>query len=160
MIICGIDPAINKCGWGIIECNQNYENNVNYLSSGCFISDIKDKNYFNKLQILLHKVQDLIKIYNPKKIIMEQNFLNSNPKTSLQLSATRGAIIGLFLMSNIDVIEILPSVVKKNITGSGNADKDQVLYMINQLLKINITQLDESDAIACALSECFQTKYV
>ena len=45
-----------------------------------------------------------------------------------------------------------PKLVKKNITGSGVASKDQVKEMVKKLLNVNPKNEDSSDALAVAIS--------
>ena len=50
------------------------------------------------------------------------------------------------------ILEIQPKLVKKNITGSGSASKDQVNLMIKKILNIAPKSEDSSDALAVAMS--------
>ena len=55
-----------------------------------------------------------------------------------------------------------PRKVKQSITGNGAADKKQLQYMVQQILKMDKppSPLDVSDALAIALCHVNQNKYL
>ena len=62
------------------------------------------------------------------------------------------------MQSGIPVTEYAPRKIKQSITGNGNAGKEQVWKMLQQILKIHheIDHLDASDALAVAICHHFQ----
>ena len=55
-------------------------------------------------------------------------------------------------MQSVPVVEYSPSEVKQAVVGKGNADKQQVQYMVKTLLNLRETPFsDAADALACAL---------
>ena len=56
-------------------------------------------------------------------------------------------------MHDLKISEFTPKYIKKSLTGSGNADKTQMIKMISLLLpKAQIKYDDEADALAIALA--------
>jgi crossover junction endodeoxyribonuclease RuvC len=62
--------------------------------------------------------------------------------------------------AGIPVTEYSPKKVKQSVTGNGNADKQQVWKMLQQILQLQTTtqysQYDASDALAVAVCHHFQ----
>ena len=61
--------------------------------------------------------------------------------------------------NEMQVMEFRPNQIKSAITGVGKADKQQVQYMATRLVpKADPKTLDESDALAIALTGLFELK--
>ncbi len=155
MIILGIDPALNKTGYGVIELMQ--DNSMKYLTSGIIKID-GSKTMIEKLSILNQEFKKIIKKWQPEHIAIEDIFINKNPMTSLKLGQARGAIITSCLEHNeINnekfIFEYAPNLIKKSIVGVGRAEKSQVAMMVKILLSIKeeLRYDDESDALAVAI---------
>jgi len=77
-----------------------------------------------------------------------------NPQSMLKLGRAQAAAMLAILNQGVSVVQYTPKMVKRSVTGNGNASKEQVAYMITSLLKFE--QLDEeisedtSDALAVA----------
>ena len=153
MIILGIDPSLNSTGYGIIKKEGS---SLFYISSGV-IAARKDDTFYEKLVNTSKALEDLILEFSPEKVGVEETFVNSNSKTSLKLGMARGAIILTLAKANLKIFEISPNLAKKNITGNGKAEKEQVAFMVGKLLcnipqeKIFKTE-DETDALAMAIA--------
>ena len=64
----------------------------------------------------------------------------------------RGVAILVLAEAKIMTKELPPRLVKKNITGTGTASKDQINSMVRRLLNIIPKNEDSSDALAIAIS--------
>jgi crossover junction endodeoxyribonuclease RuvC len=149
MKILGIDPGLNKTGWGLISVEGN---NISFIDSGTIKTNAKDP--IHKRIVHIHK--NIIKImeqHKPHQAAIEETFINNNPISSLKLGHARGVImLSLSLNNNIDIFEYSATAVKKTITGFGRADKNQISVMIKYLLpSSNAKTEDESDALAIAI---------
>ncbi len=92
-------------------------------------------------------------------IVLERLFFFRNQKTVITISQAQGVILLLAAQNNIPVEFLTPLQIKSIITGYGKADKKAVQKMISLTLKIpDITQDDESDAVACGLAYCYLNK--
>jgi crossover junction endodeoxyribonuclease RuvC len=62
------------------------------------------------------------------------------------------------MQRSIPVTEYSPRKIKQSITGNGNAGKEQVWKMLQQILEIRmeIVRFDASDALAVALCHHYQ----
>ena len=144
----GIDPGLINTGWGIITTTQN---NLSFVASGVIIVDTK-LSIEQRLAKIHQGVNEVIALYNPHECAMEDIFVNSNNLSSLKLGYARAAAILSIGLSAKSFFEYAPTAVKKTVVGKGRADKQQVQYMVNQILpKAKVTNEHAADALAVAI---------
>jgi crossover junction endodeoxyribonuclease RuvC len=160
MLILGIDPSLASTGWALLnKNNQNYK----YISSGVCKTSPKDDTII-RLDFIRCSIKTLLNDVKPNVVVIEENYVSINPGGSIKLALARGIILGevfsYFKDNDLDlqshVKQVSPAFVKKTVTGSGNADKEQIDKMVKLILpELKDTKLiknDQSDAIAIALS--------
>ena len=148
MKILGIDPGLRKTGWGVVVWKNN---SFNYLNDGFFFQN-DALELGQKLLRIFDSLSLLIKKTKPDLIGIEQTFVGSGNVSSLKLGMSRGICILTAAKLGVKTLEIQPKLVKKNITGSGVASKDQVNLMVKNILNIVPKSEDSSDALAVAMS--------
>ena len=149
MILIGIDPGINNTGWSVVKKNGA---NLKYIASGVIKTKVSEP-LSSRLALISKQLQKIIDLYNPNISGLEEIFVNKNPMSSMKLAHARGAILSILGINNIDVLEFAPRTIKKNITGTGTADKDQIIHMVKIIFaKQDIKSPDEADALAVAYS--------
>jgi crossover junction endodeoxyribonuclease RuvC len=118
----------------------------------------KDDNY-TRLRVIYSKVEDLIKTFKPDCFAIEAPFFGKNVQSMLKLGRAQGVAIAAAIGAGLEVCEYSPRKIKQSITGNGNADKEQVWKMLQQIMLIRDTPLkyyDASDALAVAVCHHFQ----
>lgn len=157
MIFFGIDPSLNACGYCAVSL---VENRLIPLIFGT-ITPTKDAEFFDKLEKIYLILHENIQKFKPDYVAIEETFVNSNPKTSLKLGMVRGMCISATINAGINVKNIREyeaRLIKKTITGSGNADKNQIAYLITKIISnFNPKTDDESDAAAVAVT-CYMVE--
>jgi crossover junction endodeoxyribonuclease RuvC len=152
MKIIGIDPGLNRTGWGVV-LSKGYD--IGLLSSG--VINIKaDYPLPVRLKLLSEKISEVISLYAPEAAAVEEIFVNTNNASSLKLAYARG--VALFTLANceISVAEYSPTQVKKALTGNGRADKEQVMAMVKRIIPaFSGVSKDASDALAVAICHAF-----
>ena len=151
MNILGIDPGTRFAGFSIM--NAQGMGKLCLLEAGCLILSDKDL-----MQTRLHKIFiffDKLIIQNKIGIIaLETPFLGKNAQNFLKLGYVRGIIYLLADIHSIVLKEYAPREIKKAVTGSGSAEKDQVGRVVKvlfpQIVGAKIRE-DVTDAIAIAL---------
>ena len=147
--ILGIDPGLRYCGVGVIEVDGS---NLRYLHS----TTIKPKTSLPLEQRLLTLNEDLTKLieaYQPDEVALEETFVSVNGQSTLKLGQARGAIMLTISQAGFSVNEYAAKLVKKSLTGSGAADKAQMMHMVKLLLPKSEAQTeDEADALAIAIT--------
>lgn len=153
-IILGIDPGTVIMGYGIIEIRGTVmrlvEMDVLKLSA--------QQDAYAKLEKIHHKVVELIETYKPHGFAIEAPFFGKNVQSMLKLGRAQGVAIAAAIRCGLPVCEYAPKKIKQSITGNGNADKEQVLKMLQQLLSFtdDPRYMDASDALAVAVCHHFQ----
>ena len=145
-------------GYGLIEVNGSA---VNLLELGVLKpGSIKDG--YKKLQLIFNTVSGLITKYQPTDFAIEAPFFGKNVQSMLKLGRAQGVAIAAAMRHGLEVTEYSPKKVKQSITGNGNADKEQVMKMLQTILsfKHSAKHLDASDALAVALCHHYQCNSV
>ncbi len=145
----GIDPGLQKTGWGIIKITNNV---LSYLNHGVLKTE-SSMDLARRLNYLSQSIADIIKDHSPVEVAVEEIFVNSNPLSALKLGMARGAILSVPPSFNLSVYEYSANKIKKSVVGNGHADKNQVIRMVQILLPkmpSNISS-DSADALATAI---------
>jgi len=152
MKILSIDPGYERLGIAILE-KEKKGAKEEYIFSETFKTSSK-LDFKERLFLLGRRIEEIIEKYKPEILSIEKLFFNTNQKTATNVAETRGAIIYLAMKNNLKVYEYTPLEIKMAMTGNGRADKKQVIFMVNQLIKLDkeIKYDDEYDAIAVGLT--------
>ncbi len=147
-IIIGIDPGLQRTGWGIIKSSGN---SLSYIDCGVIKSDAAE-NLAKRIAALHEGISKVIARHNPDEAAVEETFVNKNAMSSLKLGHARGAAILSVTLAGIPVHEYAALLVKKTVTGVGRAEKPQVQAMVSHILPTarNMTA-DSADALAVAI---------
>lgn len=158
MIILGIDPGTTTTGFGVIDFDGK---NYNCIDYGVISTKPKIPQE-NKLKEIYTDILQIIKKYNPKLISIEKIFFNTNPKTVISVSQARGVCLLAAAINNINIVEYTPLQVKNSICGYGRAEKNQVIYMVKNFLKLKQDPKpdDAADALAIAITASISAKNV
>ncbi len=149
MKIIGIDPGLQKTGWGVIESAGS---SLKFVASGLIKPNPKE-DMAVRLLTISEELTHILTQFEPSHAAIEETFVNRNPTTSLKLGMARGAAIVALAQYGLEVAEYAPNKIKKSIVGQGHAHKDQIGMMIRVLLP-NCGELseDEADALAIAIT--------
>lgn len=144
--ILGIDPGLTHMGWGVISAPQE-----SYISHGV-VSPSKKQSISQRLAYLFRNLNKIMEEYNPTMVAIEKVFVNSSAPDSLTLGMARGVALMVPALYDIPVYEYTPNQIKKTVTGYGHASKDQMVYMVSSILKVNsIEKYDAIDALGVAI---------
>ncbi len=149
MRILGIDPGLQKTGWGIIEA---VDNRLSFITCGLIKTD-SDLTLPERLAQIDLGIQEVLSQHQPQEVAVEETFLNNNASSSLKLQCARGVAMVVPARQGLPVHEYPANLIKKSIVGNGHATKDQVEMMVRTLIPTVGRALgaDEADAIAIAI---------
>ncbi len=151
--ILGIDPGLNRTGYGIIELDGGA---LRCIDSG--VIRIAPGELAQRLQAILHGLAAVIGREVPIEVSVEKVFVNVNPKATLLLGQARGAAICAAVLAELPVHEYSALQIKQAITGYGRADKAQMQKMVQRLLGLErAPATDAADALACAICHAHAT---
>lgn len=154
MRILGIDPGLRVTGFGVIEAAGG---RLAYVTSGCVRSG--EGTLPERLRVILDGLAEIIAAQRPQQVVVEQVFVNVNPKSTLLLGQARGAAISAAVIAGLPVAEYTALQVKKAVVGKGHAGKEQVQNMVRRLLALpGDPSPDAADALACAICHAHGAK--
>lgn len=147
MRVFGIDPGLNRTGFGVIDVDG-----ATYSLVAAGIFRVPKGELSERLAHIFRCIQELAAEYHPDIAACEKVFVNVNPQSTLLLGQARGAAICSASVAGLRVREFTPSEIKQAITGSGHAEKAQIQSMVARLFHFaDNPQADAADAVACAL---------
>lgn len=155
--ILGIDPGTNFLGFAIIDV---FSQNIKVVEIGV-VNFTKIKDPQQKLMHIHQSVNELILKFKPYQMAIEAPFFGKNIQSMLKLGRAQGVAIATALVNGLNVEEYSPKKIKLAITGNGNASKEQVSGMLQNLVDFkdfDSSLLDATDALAVALCHHFQNK--
>lgn len=148
MRLIGLDPGLTHTGWGIIDVNGVH---IRHVAHGVLSTNTK-ADLAARLLELHDGLGRVIAEFNPDEAAVEETFVNKNPVSTLKLGQARGVVMLAPAEAGLPVAEYLPNLVKKSIVGSGHAQKDQVIMMVETLLPgVGPLKADAADALAVAI---------
>src|SRR5690554_7799347 len=154
-IILGIDPGTTIIGFGLIkvEKNQMVFLQLNELN----LSKMSD--HYLKLKRIFARTVELIDTYHPDEIAIEAPFFGRNVQSMLKSGRAQGVAMAAGLSRQIPITEYEPKTIKMASTGNGNASKEQVAKMLQQLLDLKELpkNLDSTDGLAAAVCHFFNS---
>ena len=145
--ILGIDPGLNRTGWGVIETEGN---RLRHIAHGVVTSSPADA-LSDRLSSLYSELAKIIVTWQPDEAAVEEVFVNKNPDSTLKVGMARGVALLAPAMSGLRVGEYAANLIKKSVVGAGHADKTQVAMMIGILLPGANAKADAADALAVAV---------
>ncbi len=147
--ILGIDPGLRHTGWGIIEAEGS---RLSFVASGAVHTASGDR-LSDRLRQLHEGLAEVIEAHRPDEAAVEETFVNRDPQSALKLGQARGIALVVPALAGLAVAEYSANLVKKSITGTGHAEKQQIAAMLKLLLPKSIAgSADAADALAVAIT--------
>ena len=107
-----------------------------------------------RLAALQSGLAEVIAAHRPDRAAAEEIFVNKNPQSTLKLAQARGSVLAACGAAGLTVNQHAARLVKKAVTGTGGAEKQQVAAMVKVLLPgVQIAGSDAADALAVAIAD-------
>ncbi len=153
--ILGIDPGISVTGYGVIDYQAD---RPRLVECGIIKTKVKDSQG-ERLHQLYQGVNQLLKKFKPKTLAIEDSFLGKNFKAAKVLGGAKAVVLLAGAERKLATREFSPREVKQAVVGRGEASKEQVNFMVTNLLRLKSLPVkeDTSDALAVALCCAFRT---
>ncbi|MHC1746042.1 MAG: crossover junction endodeoxyribonuclease RuvC [Negativicutes bacterium] len=150
MLALGIDPGTAICGYGLVRSDgcrlQAVTHGVIETAAGTPAAE--------RLKVIFHDVDLLIKRFKPDIIGVEQLFFNRNVTTAMTVAQARGVILLAIVQNQTALVEYTPLQVKQAVVGYGKATKEQVIFMTQRLLGLETKPQPDDAADALAIAIC------
>lgn len=148
MLVLGVDPGSVRTGWALVEGTASSP----VMLRADVIALPRSLGFSLRLAALKEQFDAVLDLQRPDVAVVESPFHGINARSALQLAHARGVILAALGQRSIPVEEYSPATIKKTVTGSGRADKDQVRRMVQAVLAVplKVCESDLSDALAAA----------
>lgn len=150
MRILGIDPGIATVGFAILD----FEKNQYKLLQCGVISTPAHTSLSSRLSQIYSDMGQLIDIYRPEAVSVEELFFNTNITTGIAVAHGRGVILLACENAGIKIYEYTPLQVKQSVVGYGRAEKKQVMDMVKRICNLKSVPKPDDAADAVALAIC------
>lgn len=157
MRILGLDPGIERTGWGVVDSKGHDFLAVDY---GCIVTG-KRVSLPERLFIIWGELNKIIAKHSPEIVAVEELFFAKNAKSAIQVGHGRGVCLLAAAARGLPVEEVTPLQVKSSIVGYGAATKEQLGIMIQRILGLSkVPRPDDTcDALAIAVTACTKRSF-
>ncbi len=153
MRVFGVDCGTELTGYGVVETDTaSLSPRLRHLCAGAVRLNKRDGTAVRLAQVYA-ELTALITLWEPECVAIEGVFFAANAKSALKLGQVRGVALLAAANCGLPVAEYAPLAVKSAVVGYGLAAKDQVGFMVAQLLDLETVPqpADAADALAIAI---------
>ena len=157
-IILGIDPGSRVTGYAVLT-----EENGKLIALRCDVLRMAHiEEHSDRLKFIFERLSGIIKSIKPTTCAVEAPIYGVDPQAMLKLGRAQAAAILAIKNYGLEATEYFPKVVKKSITGNGNASKEQIAFMLKRMVALPDEKLpnDATDALAVAWCHLMKGKGV
>ncbi len=151
MRIIGIDPGLQRTGYGVIDQIDSHRYR---LVEGGVICTESDWLLEQRLFAIFEGISEALAELQPEVAVVEKLYSKyRHPHTAILMGHARGAIYLAAAQHSMPVTAYPASQIKKALTGNGRATKQQVGAMVTQVLGLSEppSPADVTDALALAI---------
>lgn len=149
----GIDTSFTGTGFAIKDDSLSKEKQFTWKTIKTKPEDFKDDT-----DRIIHIRNEIIKSIpsDTDKVFIEDVFVGHGPSAgaSLRLALLAGCVRAGLRDAGIKFDIVQPKMVKKHLTGNGNAQKDMMIMTVYKRFGIEVSNNNEADACALADMGC------
>lgn len=151
MRILGIDPGLQCTGYGLVDHEPPA---TQFLEGGVIRTDASAP-LETRLATVAQGLRAILAEFRPDVIVVEQLYSKySHPHTAMLMGHVRGVVLLAGAEAGLEVAAYPASLVKRSLTGHGQASKQQVGAMVAHQLGLAETPRPEDVTDALALCLC------
>jgi crossover junction endodeoxyribonuclease RuvC len=150
--VVGVDPGLNVTGYAVVEPSSR---GPYVLEAGVIRPRTSRGTLGERLTSIYQGIMEVLEQHNPGSFALEQ--LHSHvrhPRTAILMAHARGAIVLAAEQRGIPVVSYAATRIKKTLTGSGRAPKEQIQHAIKTELRLDRIPEPHDVADACAVALC------
>jgi crossover junction endodeoxyribonuclease RuvC len=158
--VLGIDPGLQVTGYGVVEIGPRgpvvCEAGIIRSSEGRVKADMAQR-----VLSLYNGIVEVMEQFRPQVVAVEQLYAHyQHPRTAILMAHARGVVFLAAAQRALTVLSYNATRIKKTITGSGRASKEQVQRTVQR--ELGLATLpdppDVADALAVALCHYYALK--
>jgi crossover junction endodeoxyribonuclease RuvC len=157
MRILGLDPGLQVTGYAVLEASDS---GPKVCDAGVLRSAEKraTTDMATRIRALYDGLVDVLEEWKPAAMAVEQLYAHyDHPRTAILMAHARGVFFLAGAQHGIPVVSYAATKVKKLVTGSGRAGKEQMQRAVAR--ELGLTEMPEphdvADALAVALCHYF-----
>ncbi|MFI4875420.1 MAG: crossover junction endodeoxyribonuclease RuvC [Blastopirellula sp. JB062] len=145
--ILGIDPGLNITGYAVIEARQR---RVQIIEAGVVRGKTRGS-LPARVREIYDGVSDVIASLKPQAMAIEQLYSHyERPKTAIIMGHARGVLCLAAEQAEMPIHDYSATQIKKLLTGSGRAPKNQVQLSVQR--ELGLPEIPEPPDVADALA--------
>lgn len=150
MIVLGIDPGTANTGYGVIALRRGrlaaLDGGVVETSAGLVLE--------RRLTAIFARVSDLLDEHEPAAVAVEELYFGANAHSAFAVGQARGVVLLAAGQRGIPCAGYTPQQIKNAVCGTGRAGKEQVIAMVQALLRLEAPPRPDHAADALAVAIC------
>lgn len=150
MIILGIDPGYDRCGFAVLEGSNPHKPTLKTFG---IIKTSPQDDFLVRQSEIAADFKSLLDTHKPDIVSIEDLFFAQNVTTGLKVAQIRGVLSYLAHEAGCQVFDPKPVEIKQSFCGDGKADKVQMQQMAQVLF--GLTQSPNIDDAADAIGAAF-----
>lgn len=151
VVVLGIDPGTRRCGYGVVARRGG---RLVRVASGVIVPGALPM--AERLGLILDGLTRLLAMGEVEAVAIETAFCGRSPRSALALGQARGVALAAAARAGLPIHEYAPAEVKRAFTGSGRAEKGQMVRVARALFGLEARLADEADALAIAVCHLAQ----
>jgi crossover junction endodeoxyribonuclease RuvC len=148
--ILGLDPGLEVTGYAVLETTPL---GPKVCEAGIIRTTERRQPADMALRVrsLYNGIVEVVQQYRPQVAVVEQLFAHyDHPRTAILMAHARGVLFLAAAQNDVPVISYNATRIKKTITGSGRASKEQVQRTVQR--ELGLAKLPEPPDVADALA--------
>ncbi|WP_108665524.1 crossover junction endodeoxyribonuclease RuvC [Euzebya rosea] len=147
--VLGVDPGLSRCGVAVLDGPAQRAT----LVRAEVVRTPPHQPLGDRLAAIHAAIESAVTTDRPSALAVERVFINNQARTGVGAIQVVGLVHLVGARHGLGVTELTPSQVKAAVTGFGDADKDQVTFMVQRMLGLAKPPrpADKADALAVAL---------
>lgn len=151
--VLGVDPGLGTTGYAVVEPSPRGP----FVLEAGIIRPRKGKSdaVGDRLKVLHEGILEILDAFEPTSLALEQIHSHvKHPRTSILMAHARGVIVLAAALRGVPVHGYAATRIKKTLTGSGKAPKEQMQHAIRTELGLPELPEPHDVADACAAALC------
>jgi len=150
--VVGIDPGLNVTGYAVVEPGAR---GAYVLEAGVIRTRGAGDDMGRRLELIHQGVLEVLDAYPASALALEQVHSHiKHPRTAILMAHARGVIVLAAALRGVPVFGYAAARIKKTLTGSGKAPKEQMQHAIKTELGLDRLPEPHDVADACAVALC------
>jgi crossover junction endodeoxyribonuclease RuvC len=155
MRILGVDPGTVNLGYSIVDGEGDMQ------MVDCGVINVSSRLAMEqRLRLLYDSLTEIIATHKPGEVAIEDPFVGHNVRSAFAIGRAQAVAILAAANRGLPVYYYPPAMIKQQITGYGQCDKQQIQQMVRIQLRLSEVPQpsDAADALAVAICHIQQSR--